>query len=115
MRRPKSICKHAGCGALIDTPGTCDKHKKDRTGWYQTSTKTASERGYDASWRRVRKLVLARDCGLCQTCKRAGVLTVTNIVDHVKPKSQGGTNDPSNLEAICHGHHVIKTASERNL
>ena len=33
-------------------------------------------------------------------------------IDHIKPLSQGGSNDPSNLQALCACCHAAKTAWE---
>lgn len=54
-------------------------------------------------WEALRESVLVRDKRLCQPCLRSGRYTEANQVDHIKPRSQGGTNDRSNLEAICSG------------
>ena len=47
-------------------------------------------------------------------CKRAGLLTPGNEVDHIVPKAQGGTDDLSNLAVICRRHHQAKTQAESN-
>lgn len=57
-------------------------------------------------------MVLERDHYLCQTCKREGFVTFGNIVDHIIPKAEGGSDDPSNLETICKRHHGEKTQRE---
>ena len=60
-------------------------------------------------WRRVRRLVLDRDGWRCRTCGKAGRLQV----DHFKPLSAGGdTYALENLQALCVGCHVAKTAAE---
>jgi 5-methylcytosine-specific restriction endonuclease McrA len=46
-------------------------------------------------WRRLRLLILERDRGICGICGQPGATTV----DHVRPRSQGGTNHPGNLRA----------------
>lgn len=74
--------------------------------WHKTSRQ---ERGYGASWDRVRKQVMKRDCGLCQPCKQQGRLTRAVAVDHITDKAQGGTDDPANLQAICEPCHTAKT------
>lgn len=68
------------------------------------------ERGYGTAWDKLRKLILARDKGLCQPCLRGGKAKTGNTVDHIKPKAKGGTDDPGNLEVICGPCHTDKTA-----
>ncbi|WP_366523444.1 HNH endonuclease [uncultured Microbulbifer sp.] len=84
-------------------------------GWgrWQKQNGTSAERGYDYKWRKqVRPLVIKRDKGLCQICLPAGVVTIGTHVDHIKPKSQGGTNELSNLQLLCKPCHQRKTAQE---
>lgn len=69
-------------------------------------------RGYGAAWDKLRAQVRERDLGMCQPCQRAGRDTPGNEVDHVVPKAQGGTDHPSNLQAICSTCHKAKTARE---
>ena len=73
---------------------------------------TRQQRGYGAAWDRLRPTILTRDDHLCQPCKAQGKITPARTVDHIKPKSQGGTDDPSNLRAICDGCHKAKTTQE---
>lgn len=51
---------------------------------------------------RTRRRILERDAGICCVCHQPGA----NQVDHVVPRSQGGTDDDTNLAAIhdrpCH-------------
>ena len=68
--------------------------------------------GYGHRWVKLRERILARDCHLCQTCAKAGRVTPATAVDHIKPKAQGGTDDPANLAAICDPCHRDKTAAE---
>lgn len=63
-------------------------------------------------WMTIRRKVMARDCGLCQACKRAGLATVGEEVDHVVPISEGGTDDLSNLELLCVRCHAAKSAED---
>ncbi len=60
-------------------------------------------------WAYLRRLVLQRDGYRCQQCGKAGRLEV----DHVVPLDRGGDPyDPANLQALCRGCHVGKTARE---
>jgi 5-methylcytosine-specific restriction endonuclease McrA len=43
-------------------------------------------------------------------CQRCG--SPASHVDHVIPKHKGGTDELSNLQALCSGCHTFKTAAE---
>nr|WP_240754574.1 HNH endonuclease signature motif containing protein [Lampropedia aestuarii] len=73
---------------------------------------SSTERGYGSAWRRLREQILRRDLYLCQVCKREGRLTEATEVDHITNKSEGGTDEPKNLQAICTCCHKSKTAME---
>lgn len=113
-RRPKHPCRHRGCAALVDAPGYCSSHASEASNWAEHIARRGSrhERGYGTKWDRLRASILARDCGLCQACQRAGFVTAATHVDHITPKAQGGTDDPGNLEALCAPCHRRKTAGE---
>ena len=111
--RPKSICRQPGCHALTDGPGYCSKHEQQASGWARSSTKSTTERGYGYAWQKKRERILARDCGLCQPCRRQGRVTPANDVDHIVQKADGGTDDDENLQSICHDCHKAKTIAER--
>lgn len=55
---------------------------------------------------------MLRDKGLCQPCGAQNRVSPATEVDHIAPKSQGGTDDPNNLQSICSACHKIKTAFE---
>jgi len=108
------VCTKAGCNDLAYKGSRCEKHPQERTNWAQYQNgKTSTQRGYGAKWRVIRANILVRDNYLCQPCKRKGAITAANIVDHIKAKAHGGTDDPSNLEATCDPCHKAKTARER--
>jgi 5-methylcytosine-specific restriction protein A len=54
----------------------------------------------------------ARDCGLCQECKRNGRTTLGGPVDHIIPLWKGGSDDEHNKEVLCVRCHDTKTARE---
>jgi len=72
------------------------------------SKESRQSRGYGAAWDKLRKRILERDLHLCQCPECMGGakrLKVATQVDHIKPKAQGGTDDPANLRAVnpdCH-------------
>jgi 5-methylcytosine-specific restriction endonuclease McrA len=56
---------------------------------------TRTHGGYAPRWLSIRKRVLLRDDFVCALCGRAGA----NSVDHIVPKSKGGTHEMDNLRA----------------
>jgi HNH endonuclease/Helix-turn-helix domain len=71
----------------------------------------AVERGYGSQWRRLREWVLARE-PLCRACLAQGRTEPATDVDHIVARSRGGSDEPSNLQALCASCHARKTASE---
>lgn len=109
-------CRHASCGKLVrDGSGFCPDHKRPRPGSFADRSRgTRHQRGYGSAWDALRKVVLQRDVGLCQPCRDAGRVTLATMVDHIKPRAEGGTDDIDNLQAICRECHATKTDVEKN-
>lgn len=62
-----------------------------------------------AGWRGVRAAALARDRWTCQDCGGHA-----REVDHIIPRSRGGSDAINNLRAICKACHAIKSSREGN-
>lgn len=85
------------------------------------SKESRQSRGYGAAWDRIRKVILKRDCGLCQPCRRKGLVTPARTVDHIVSKaraaslrwSQTRIDAASNLQVICIACHEAKTEEEQ--
>jgi 5-methylcytosine-specific restriction enzyme A len=108
-------CRHTGCSALVsDGTGFCGAHQADRKAnrFGDERRGSSASRGYGSSWRKLRDQVMRRDNGLCQPCLKAGRVTQASAVDHVVPKSEGGTDAEGNLQAICEACHKAKTSAE---
>ena len=86
-------------------------HYATKASW-QGKRGTTTERGYGHAWRIIRDQAMSRDDWLCQPCKKKGIITAATQCDHIKPKSEGGTDSLSNLQAICKDCHSIKTTQE---
>jgi 5-methylcytosine-specific restriction protein A len=50
---------------------------------------------------------------LCRSCREAGLVAVSTIVDHIKPLSEGGSDDRSNKQGLCEPCHLAKSKAER--
>lgn len=109
---PRACRKHSCGSTTTDRSGYCYEHSN--TGWENHQQgKSRHERGYGSKWTLIRKRILNRDKHLCQACLREGRAITATTVDHIKPKSHGGTDNDANLEGLCWPCHRAKTARER--
>ncbi len=65
----------------------------------------------EAGWSR-RRLAVLRAEPICRVCRLNGVTSAAIEVDHIMPRSLGGTSDEANLQPICRACHQRKTANE---
>ncbi|RYG79405.1 MAG: HNH endonuclease [Alphaproteobacteria bacterium] len=49
---------------------------------------------------------------LCRDCKAQGFVKVADVIDHIVPLAQGGTDDDANTRPLCHEHHKARTAEQ---
>jgi len=105
-------CATKGCPNLIPAgQAHCPAH----TTQYEQDRGSAAVRGYDARWRRLRKMFLAAN-PLCADIygdhARDGQVVAAIDVDHILPRAAGGQDDWDNLQALCPSCHSKKTAIE---
>jgi 5-methylcytosine-specific restriction protein A len=83
--KPKKPCSYPMCGELT-TEAYCEDHKKQDKRSRDKNRGTAHERGYNARWRKARKMYLARNplCQ-CEDCQKLIVPLPANVVDHIEP------------------------------
>ena len=55
-----------------------------------------SDSGSTSKWRKIRQRIVLRDGGVCQMCGMEG-----DSVDHIVPRSHGGTDEDYNLQLLC--------------
>lgn len=67
------------------------------------------------NWAEIRRRILERDRGRCQwvlgTTHRKCLRPATDV-DHITRPADGGTDDDSNLRALCQWHHRWKSSRE---
>ncbi|MCA8984505.1 MAG: HNH endonuclease [Planctomycetaceae bacterium] len=76
---------------------------------------TATQRGYDARWRKYRAAFLATPANaLCRECRKRGRITPATVVDHIVPHLGDAVVfwDPGNHQPLCHSCHSRKTVRE---
>lgn len=80
--------------------------------------KGRTSKGYNGSrdpyyqskeWKQLRAYKLSIN-PLCEDCEDEGKVTEGTVVDHVRPRNQGGSDDLPNLRTRCKHHNAIKTA-----
>ena len=92
--------------------------KTQRTRAIDVATSWGGGRG-GRQWRKLRERIFIRDRFVCQICKAKGKLTAIElhgpnygVCDHIVPISQGGSDDPINLQTICQRCDKTKTQAE---
>ena len=50
----------------------------------------------------------------CAECWASGKKTATHVVDHIRRRLDGGSDDDENLQGLCARHHDAKRAREAN-
>ncbi len=66
---------------------------------------SASARGYDSHWRKLRLVVLWER----PVCEEPGCDTPATEVDHILAIEKGGTHERGNLRSLCKACHSRKT------
>lgn len=111
-RRGPVPCKEPGCPELIPYGEKyCAKHKALHVG----DRKSASSRGYNSGWRKMRARFLQQPENVfCVECMKRGVLTRATVVDHIIPHrgDQELFWDQSNWQALCKSCHDRKTRTK---
>jgi len=110
-RKPKRPCSYPGCPKLTEGQ-FCEEHQKLTDRHYEKYQRDpAVKKRYGRSWKRIRDRYIAEH-PLCEQCEKNGRITPAQEVHHVQPLSQGGTNEYSNLMALCTSCHSEITARE---
>lgn len=68
--------------------------------------------GYKAppGWKRTRQRVFERDNFTCRKC--GAYVGLSGICDHIRARSQGGSDDMRNLQCLCRQCSKIKSLGE---
>lgn len=113
MTRPKHACTEPGCPTLV-TKGYCLRHNRNRRlregqGSRQRDQRETN-RNYDGRWRKLRKIVLARD-PICKDCSEAPSTEVDHIIPRA-PTQHAADVTEEELQGLCKPCHSKKTRAE---
>lgn len=106
---PQRPCPVAGCPVI----GPCAVHRRppvpmqDKPRLYDDRRGSSAQRGYGYAWQKRREAFIKLH-PFCVRCRRP-----TTDVDHIIPRRFGGSEDDSNLQALCSRCHKTKTSRER--
>lgn len=108
----RRLCSHPGCSSdAIRNRQFCAPHAATRDQAHRQQKDkgrpSASARGYDVKWRRIRAMFL-RHNPVCLHCSRPA-----EEVDHIIPLAQNGTNKWDNLQPLCKSCHSKKTGRDK--
>lgn len=113
----RSQCIEPGCVALASVgQPRCPAHTVERVDLLRQRDQargSADARGYDRTWRRVRRAFLGLH-PFCRLCDERGVVELAAEVDHIVPIRTAPERrlDWSNLQSLCTPCHSAKTARE---
>jgi 5-methylcytosine-specific restriction protein A len=101
-------CTNQPCPNFGDG-GPCAEHRTK----YEQHRGSARARGYDGTWDRLRRIVLAEE-PICGECQAEGFIVPSTEVDHIIPIAQLPELRlvRSNLQGLCKAHHSAKTIAE---
>lgn len=114
-RKAKRPCRYRSCPQLTDSPsGYCPEHEKLQAKHYDKHFRSPEHnKRYGYKWRKLRARFLNAH-PLCEQCLLQGRYTLATEVHHIKPLTDGGTNDLSNLMALCKPCHSRITLTTEN-
>lgn len=116
------VCSAPGCYRTAQGSPRCPLHpyeprprkRTDRDREYDRMRGSASSRGYDWTWHKLRNAVL-QGSPLCVRCEKQGRTRAAEEVDHIQPIS----THPElrlvreNLQPLCLPCHRLKTALDK--
>ena len=103
-KKPKKPCRYPGCPRLTDGV-YCPEHERvARHNYERYARGYDNHQRYGRAWRKIRDQYLAAH-PLCEKCAEAGRFVKAELVHHVKPIADGGTNDAENLMSLCVACH----------
>ena len=111
----KRPCRFKNCPKLVDSEsGYCEVHEKTASSNYNKFIRRPeTKKFYNYQWRKLRARFLNKN-PLCEICKSKGRYISATEVHHIKPLADGGTNEESNLMALCKPCHSAITMTAIN-
>ncbi len=110
--KPKKPCAYPGCPNLTHNR-YCEIHSAKANREYNKYRRPTDRKLYGRQWLAIRNLYIQKH-PLCERCLEAGRYVPAAEVHHKLALDKGGTNDESNLQALCKSCHSAITIAETN-
>uniref|UniRef100_UPI0040475BDE HNH endonuclease n=1 Tax=Shewanella sp. TaxID=50422 RepID=UPI0040475BDE len=115
----KKICSQPCCKLVATKDGRCELHQlkqlpSNTVRSQDRSSTTVNNHIYQSTkWRKLRARKF-KEQPLCEHCYKLNIITPTDVIDHIVAIIDDDTlaYTYSNLQALCHSCHNIKTAKE---
>lgn len=95
------------CGRLTTNPSRCDAHMAVWNARVERRRGSSTARGYGAAWRKVARVVMDKHLSTyghyCPGFEVPAHAASDLTVDHIQPRSLGGSDQPDNLRVLCRG------------
>lgn len=111
--RASKQCRYRACVGIVKASTDTCTIGHPQTLRADDVRESASQRGYGARWRKQRAMYLSAH-PLCVDpfgVHPSQVVAATDV-DHIVARRCGGSDHESNLQALCHSCHSIKTNRE---
>lgn len=119
--KPKKQCNKPTCRRLIDFNNQyCTEHKpKTQRKQQSYAERMATDRQYrlfykSKAWQQL-SFQYRLNNPICEECLLLGIASKANVTDHIIEIKDDWSKrlDSTNLQALCHHHHEVKTQKER--
>jgi 5-methylcytosine-specific restriction protein A len=111
------LCSRHSFYNTADNPNGCPLCRKESNKVYDTTIRSEERKKiYNSKrWKEVRELAILRDEFQCVECKKLGINTKFEEVDHIVELSDDITlaYNLNNLQCLCKKHHREKTEREK--
>jgi len=103
-------CAVTGCSRLVVVGARCEIHKLPPR---KDLRESAGHRGYGYKWSQIRREYI-RAHPFCSDpySLHLNQKMRADMVDHIVPKRQGGSDSMSNLQSLCNRCHQYKTSKD---
>ncbi len=108
--KPRRACNWPNCNELVAIGRFCEHHAKEAAKKYEAYRETATVRGYDSRWNKVRD-IKANKTPLCERCEAKGLTVLLDVVHHRDRNTRNLREE--NLESLCNACHDVEHKDER--